>query len=215
MRSLILAKLIIFFLLLSVILVANPLKANDTLDYSNLERGSYKRISIMPSGIHYEILANKNNSLILSAQIIQSPGLAFANLQIISYYSITPAFNIAYRYYYNMNKRIRKKKIVDFRSLSFFGILLANQGSVYDIVDLHRRNAFKKEMLNKNFFKRKVSYIGPTWGFQRCLGKKKHLYWSMEFGIGYKVFRLNEPKGSVKYDDWSLIGDFFTFGYVL
>lgn len=211
------SKHFLFLLILfSTSFTINALESNDSaISKGSRENGSYKRLTIIPTGFHYEMLGNKNNSIIISAKVSQNFGGGYRFGHLYYFYQIRPAFNISYRYYYNLNKRLRKKRIVDFRSLNYFGLLMENQGQVYDVRENYRDKTIKSGIFNKNFFKREVSYIGPIWGAQRCFGKNNRMFWSAEFGIGYNIFKSKALSRFENYSTLSIIGDLFSIGFVL
>ena len=97
--------------------------------------------------------------------------------------------------------------------MNYLGILLENKGDQYPIYVYYKASSAEKTVIDKNFFHHEVSYLGPVWGAQRSIGKRKRMYWSTEIGIGYNI--SNKIRYEQKYDDWAIIGDFFSLGFVL
>ena len=190
--------------------------SDTTFKYGTLESGAYKRFSILPTGVHYEMLGNKKNSIILSAQINHTAGWGYANANFLFYYLIQPKLTIEYRYYYNQNRREKKKRWTDFRSLNYLGILMENKGDQYPVFVFYKKRSSEKTVYDRNFCHHEVSYLGPVWGLQRTIGERKRMYWSTEIGIGYNISK-NKTRAvyEKKYDDWAIIGDFFSIGFVL
>ena len=191
--------------------------SNDTLlNYKTVESGSYKRLSILPTGMHYEMLGNKKNSILISAQINHAIGGGYVRGHFSFGYAIQPKFNIEYRYYYNEKRRNKKNRSTNYRSLNYFGILSENLGGQFPVFRFYKTSVPSDKAIDKNFFRHEVSYLGPVYGIQRSIGKSKRIYWSGEVGIGYNVSKnkirsLNERK----YENWAIIGDFFSLGIVL
>ncbi len=217
MKLLFSKKYILILLLFSLKLNAFSLEVNDTtLNYGTIESGAYKRLTILPTGIFYEMMGNKKNSIILSAQIDQNIGGGYVKGHFLFYYLIQPKFNIEYRFYYNKNKRENKKRRTDFRSLNYLGILSENRGDQYPIYVFYQVKVSTEKVIDKKFFHHEVSYIGPVYGIQRSIGKRKRMYWSGEIGIGYNISK-NKIRTSYEqqYADWEIIGDFFSIGIIL
>jgi hypothetical protein len=199
--------ILLLFILISFQSKSNVLAVNDTvIDYENIVSGRYRRISILPTGLHYEILGDKKNSFVLSAELRYYFGLAFYNLTFHFQSAMKPLLDIEYRHYYNLKKSIRKNKNVAFRSLNYFGVLLEN-----------RSYGYPRDKIDNDFFlNHQISYLGPVWGMQRTIGAKKRMYWGIEFGIGHSLLKSKKKhKFYQSESEWNVIGNGFTFGFVI
>jgi len=94
-------------------------------------------------------------------------------------YIIAPFIDLQQKWFYNINKRIQKDKIVDNNSGNFISARFITRGP--SVVD----NVFRTSDYNFAF--------GPTWGIQRKYGKNFHLL----FDIGPQYYVGTEGKGNI------------------
>ncbi len=105
------------------------------------------------------------------------PDLTFAENGII--YIIAPFVDLQEKWFYNMNKRIRKGRTTENNSGNFISMRAIGRGSSI-AENVHRTT-------NYDFA------FGPTWGIQRKYGEKFHLL----FDIGPQYYTDFEGRGNI------------------
>jgi len=94
-------------------------------------------------------------------------------------YIIAPFLDLQQKWFYNINKRIRKNRTVENNSGNFISARLITRGN--SIAD----NVYRTSDFDFAF--------GPTWGIQRKYGKKFHLL----FDIGPQYYFDTEGNGNI------------------
>jgi len=94
-------------------------------------------------------------------------------------YIIAPFLDLQQKWFYNLNKRVRKDKTVDNNSGNFISLRLITRGnSIAD--NVNRTSDFDFA-------------VGPTWGIQRKYGESYHLL----FDIGPQYYFDTEGNGNI------------------
>ncbi|WP_179008207.1 hypothetical protein [Winogradskyella forsetii] len=130
--------------------------------------------------------AKLSNSIVLRSELGLDAGIFSKNLEDGSFFLFIPAITLEPRWYYNLNKRVRKSRRIDDNSGNFIAIKTTYHpdlviGSVQD---------------NFNFIS-DFSII-PTWGIRRNIGK--HFNYETGIGIGY-IHYFNEDNVINTFDD--------------
>ena len=94
-------------------------------------------------------------------------------------YIIAPFLDLQQKWFYNINKRIRKERTVDNNSGNFFSLRLVSRGN--SIAD----NVYRTSDFDFAF--------GPTWGIQRKYGESFHLL----FDVGPQYYMDTEGNGNI------------------
>lgn len=94
-------------------------------------------------------------------------------------YIIAPFLDLQQKWFYNINKRIRKERTVDNNSGNFISARLITRGN--SIAD----NVYRTSDLDFAF--------GPTWGIQRKYGENFHLL----FDVGPQYYMDTEGNGNI------------------
>lgn len=132
----------------------------------NVEENQFKVNFLAPS-IEYEKGIRKNETLNFEL------GTGFAlrgGSEIGTDFGFFPYVEGQYRYYYNMKRRVAKKKRIAANTGNYFSasILYTSGNSIFGDLDLSS---------NSNWF------IGPLYGLQRTY--KRGFNYGLEFGLGY------------------------------
>lgn len=135
-------------------------------DQASVENGLLS-VNILTPGLEYEYGLSNYTTLDLRAGI----GLAYGkNSYSGEGFGIYPVFNVQYRYYYNLEKRLQKEKNIGNNSGNYVAISGAVQYGKPIIGDLE---------YNEDYF----GVIGPVWGLQRYYSGGFKL--DLNLGAGY------------------------------
>ena len=111
-------------------------------------------INILTPGLEYEHGLTNSSTLDLRA----GTGFAYRKSSFFGEsFGIYPIFNVQYRHYYNLAKRLEKGKSIDYNSANYVALSGVVQSGKPVIGDME---------YNENFF----GIIGPVWGLQRYYG---------------------------------------------
>ena len=132
-------------------------------------------INILTPGLEYEHKLTNATTLGLRA----GSGFAYRKGTFGEGFGVYPIFNVQYRYYYNLKKRLAKGKNVSNNSANYIALSGAIQSGKPIIGDLE---------FNEGYF----GVIGPVWGLQRYYGAGFKL--DLNLGAGYA---FNESGSSV------------------
>lgn len=125
-------------------------------------------INILTPGLEYEYGLSKATTLDLRA----GSGFAYRKGMFGEGYGVYPIFNVQYRYYYNLGKRLGKGKNIANNSANYLALSGAIQSGKPIIGDLEH---------NEGFF----GVIGPVWGLQRYYGAGFKLDINLGWGYGF------------------------------
>jgi hypothetical protein len=89
-------------------------------------------------------------------------------------FALSPEIILEPRYYYNLNKRIKKSKRID-----------GNSGNFFSLKTSYRPNWFIISNVDNIRMVDNISII-PTWGIRRNIGQ--HFTYETGFGIGYRYY---------------------------
>lgn len=162
-----------FFLVLSVSLQAQEVSDSETENVQFISMG-------LPGGLSfsYEQAFAKKFSLIGRAGLTGEVGYESDNFfgDDYWYYGVHPFAEVEPRYYYNLQKRVRKGKKT-----------LGNAGSFWAL----RTGYVFKPMIKHNIDSDYNSfYVAPCWGLRRSWGK--HWLFAFETGIGFGWNNYNQ-----------------------
>jgi hypothetical protein len=142
-------------------------------DRASVEKGLLS-VNILTPGLEYELGTSSNTTLDLRV----GSGLAYRKGMFEEGFGIYPTFNLQYRYYYNLNKRMEKGKNISNNSANYIALSGSIQSGKPIIGDLE---------FNEGYF----GAVGPVWGLQRYYGAGFKL--DLNLGAGYS---FNESGGS-------------------
>lgn len=133
------------------------------------------RLNFLFPGIEYEHRIFNNGSLVfntnIGAEVMGADGPRFGVIHVTG---------LAFRYYYNLNRRYEKGKYIGENSLNF--ISLRPYYHLYSIARIEGN----------------ISYgVDLTWGMQRSFGKG--FYYGGEVGLSYNFNRKNEYLGDTGF----------------
>ena len=141
------------------------------------------KISILPLGYAYE--RKLADEFTFEAGIDFSFDAYYADADNFDDYAlvVNPTVHLEPRYYYNMQKRYRRGRNVNFNAASYIGIyselrmnpLIEENNGYWPVYDRFR--------------------IGPSWGIQRNLGRRGYL----NFNLGYGLVVDQEGHASYKW----------------
>lgn len=136
-------------------------------DQPSVEKGLFS-VNILTPGLEYEYGLTNSTTLDLGA------GSAFAYRKgwFGEGFGIYPTFNVQYRHYYNLKKRLDKGKNISNNSANYIALSGAIQSGKPIIGNL----AF-----NEGYF----GVIGPVWGLQRYYGAGFKLDLNLGGGYGF------------------------------
>ena len=142
-------------------------------DQASVEDGLLS-INILTPGLEYEYKLTNSTTLDLRA------GTGFAywkNTYFGEDFGIYPIFNVKYRYYYNLKKRLRKGKNIDNNSANYIALSGTLQSGKPIIGGLE---------YSEDYF----GTIGPVWGLQRYYDSRFKL--DLNLGAGYGFNKSGE-----------------------
>lgn len=131
-------------------------------------------VNILTPGLEYEFGLTNSSTLDLRA----GSGFAYRNGTFGEGFGIYPIFNVQYRHYYNLNKRLEKGKNISNNSANYIALSGAFQSGKPIIGDLEYSESY-------------FGVVGPVWGLQRYYGAGFKL--DLNLGAGYG---FNESGGS-------------------
>ncbi|MGM0932174.1 MAG: DUF3575 domain-containing protein [Bacteroidota bacterium] len=134
-------------------------------DQASVEDGLLS-INILTPGLEYEFGLTNSTTLDLRA----GTGFAYRKNSFDEGFGVYPIFNVQYRYYYNLEKRLEKGKNINNNSANYLALSGAVQAGKPIIGDLE---------FNEGYF----GAIGPVWGLQRYYGSGFKL--DLNLGAGY------------------------------
>ena len=123
-------------------------------------------INILTPGLEYEIGVSDASTVDLRA----GTGFAYHKNWYTEGFGIYPIFNLQYRYYYNLAKRLEKEKRIGHNSANYVALSGLVQSGKPVIGDLE---------YTADYF----GVIGPVWGLQRYYGSGFKL--DLNLGLGY------------------------------
>ncbi|MGY5848949.1 hypothetical protein [Salegentibacter sp. F14] len=123
-------------------------------------------INILTPGLEYEYGLSASTTLDLRV----GTGFAYQKNSFGEGFGIYPIFNIQYRHYYNLAKRLEKGKEINNNSANYIALSGVVQAGKPIVGDLE---------YNEGFF----GVIGPVWGLQRYYGSGFKL--DLNLGAGY------------------------------
>ncbi|PRX45265.1 DUF3575 domain-containing protein [Salegentibacter salegens] len=135
-------------------------------DQASVEDGLLS-INILTPGLEYEYGLTNSTTLDLRA------GSAFGyrdNSYFGEDFGIYPTFNVQYRYYYNLEKRLNKGKNIKNNSANYIALSGSVQSGKPIIGDLEYSEGY-------------FGTVGPVWGLQRYYGSGFKL--DLNLGAGY------------------------------
>lgn len=136
-------------------------------DQPTVEDGLFS-VNILTPGLEYEYGLSNTTTLDLRA----GSGFAYRKGIFGEGFGVYSVFNVQYRYYYNLGKRLRKRKNIADNSGSHLALSGAIQSGKPIIGDLE---------YNEGFF----GVIGPVWGLQRYYGAGFKLDLNLGGGYGF------------------------------
>lgn len=154
-----------FFIFIGVLIIIT-----ESFSQESVLASKVLRINAINPGIEYE--APLFNQSTFSINVGVGYGGSHPNLTTYAsgwLYLIATFADIYYRNYYNLEKRLKKSKSIQYNAGNFFGLRMLTRGKA----------------LSSNF-SRTSDYdfaIGPTWGLQRSFGKINLL-----FDIGFVYY---------------------------
>ncbi|PKV49857.1 hypothetical protein ATE84_1895 [Aquimarina sp. MAR_2010_214] len=125
------------------------------------------KINILTSpGIEYEVGLGKNTTI----DFRLGTGFAYVSKNGNGEYGIFPSVEVAYRYYYNFERRIQKGKNTLKNSANYIALstLFTHGDPVIGDIEV-----------NIDYY----AIIAPVWGFQRTYNS--NFNWGLELGLGY------------------------------
>ena len=131
-------------------------------------------VNILTPGLEYEYGLTNSTTLDLRA----GSGFAYRKGFLGEGFGIYPVFNVQYRHYYNLEKRLERGKNISNNSANYVALNGTVQSGKPVIGDLE---------YNEGYF----GVIGPVWGLQRYYGAGFKL--DLNLGAGYA---FNESGGS-------------------
>ena len=124
---------------------------------------------LMPS-VEYETAISKNSTI--DANLGFGFGYHDASYLDKAEYGIYPDFQLQYRHYYNLKKRLEKGKKISENSGNYIA-LSANVSSGEPIIgDMRLNNDYS-------------GFVGPLWGLQRVYNNNFKLNLNLGFGMGF------------------------------
>lgn len=142
-------------------------------DQPSVENGLLS-VNFLTPGLEYEFGLTNFTTLGLRA----GSGFAYRKSSFGEGFGVYPIFNIDYRYYYNLEKRLDKGKNISNNSANYIALSGAVQSGKPIIGDLEYQEGY-------------TGVIGPVWGLQRYYGRGFKL--DLNLGAGY---RFNESGSS-------------------
>ena len=139
----------------------------------SVEKGLFS-VNILTPGLEYEFGLNDLSTLDLRA----GSGFAYRKGTFGEGFGVFPTFNVQYRHYYNLNKRLEKGKNISNNSGNYIALSGNIQSGKPIIGDLE---------FTEGYF----GVVGPVWGLQRYYGAGFKL--DLNLGAGYG---FNESGGS-------------------
>ena len=124
--------------------------------------------NILTPGLEYEYGLTKSSTLDLRA----GSGFAYRKGTFEEGFGVYPIFNVQYRHYYNLKKRLEKGKNISNNSGNYIALSGTVQAGKPIIGDLE---------YNEGYF----GVIGPVWGLQRYYGAGFKLDLNLGGGYGF------------------------------
>ena len=137
------------------------------------------RVNLINPGIEYESPVFKQSVVLYNVGVGYFG--SYPNLTTSAsgwLYSIRPFIDVQFRNYYNLEKRLLKKKNVSYNSGNFWGVRLLTSGKDY-------KSNFRRTS-NVDFA------INPIWGLQRSYGEI-----NLVFDIGMAYYFDNKGNGGI------------------
>ena len=131
-------------------------------------------VNILTPGLEYELGLTSSTTLDLRV----GSGFAYRKGTFGEGFGVFPVFNVQYRHYYNLEKRLEKGKNISDNSGNYIALSGAVQSGKPIIGDLEYTEGY-------------FGVIGPVWGLQRYYGSGFKL--DLNLGGGYA---FNESGGS-------------------
>ena len=126
-------------------------------------------VNILTPGLEYEFGLTNSTTLDLRA----GSGFAYRKGMLGEGFGVYPIFNVQYRHYYNLKKRLEKGKNISNNSGNYIALSGTIQAGKPIIGDLE---------YNEGYF----GVIGPVWGLQRYYGAGFKLDLNLGGGYGFK-----------------------------
>ncbi|MGB7785718.1 MAG: hypothetical protein WBL27_06420 [Salinimicrobium sp.] len=136
-------------------------------DKPSVEDGLFS-VNILTPGLEYEYGLTNSTTLDLRA----GSGFAYSKGMSGEGFGVYPIFNVQYRHYYNLKKRLKKEKNISNNSGNYIALSGAVQGGKPIIGDLE---------YNEGYF----GVIGPVWGLQRYYRSGFKLDLNLGGGYGF------------------------------
>jgi len=136
-------------------------------DQPSVEDGLFS-VNILTPGLEYEIGLTNSTTLDLRA----GSGFAYRKGVFEEGFGVYPIFNLQYRHYYNLKKRLDKGKNISNNSANYIALSGAIQAGKPIIGNLE---------YNEGYF----GVIGPVWGLQRYYGAGFKLDLNLGGGYGF------------------------------
>ncbi len=161
-------KILTIIILLSTIIIS----AQENPNRKSVEKQMFKINLLITPGLEYEVGIAKNSTIDLRL----GTGFAYRNTFGNKKYGIFLTSELAYRYYYNFEKRKRKGKNTSKNSANYIAVT-----SAFTLGD----PLIGEIETNVDY----AGLVGPVWGFQRTYGAGFNL--GLELGIGYRFDNLD------------------------
>jgi hypothetical protein len=136
-------------------------------DQPSVEDGLFS-VNILTPGLEYEYGLTNSTTLDLRA----GSGFAYRKGTFEEGFGVYPIFNVQYRHYYNLKKRLEKGKNISNNSGNYIALSGTVQAGKPIIGDLE---------YNEGYF----GVIGPVWGLQRYYGAGFKLDLNLGGGYGF------------------------------
>jgi hypothetical protein len=118
-------------------------------------------------------------------------------------WAYNPVITAETRWYYNLNKRVKKRRSINENSGNFLSLPVSFHSDLFFI----KTNEETSASLDRN-----ILSIVPTWGIRRTIGK--HFDYETAIGLGYGyVFEKKENNYSWKSDEGTVLNLHFRIGY--
>ncbi|MGJ5642724.1 hypothetical protein [Formosa sp. S-31] len=180
-----------------------------TLAFCGLSLFNYAQSSIVEKsifniqtgflGIYFNNESRLANSIALRSEIGLDTGIWGNDINNIDSFLLTPVITLEPRWYYNLNKRVQKKKKTT-----------KNTGNFVSIKTSYHPDWFTISSENNINFTPDISII-PTWGIRRHIGS--HFNFETGIGIGYLHYFFKEQYFYFEDEDQVALNLHLRIGY--
>jgi len=167
---------------------------------------SVTRITILNPGLSYEKSVSKLNTLLLRGFLSTTFSVGYSST-FGNYSNITfdPASTVEYRHYYNLNERVKNKKLVSNNNLNYIGSI--------GMVIFSKNRMLSSHFIEEN--RRAINTLGVVWGIQRNYKKRFSLDFSAGAGYTFTKATYQNMLGEIIHANYSKFAPLVRFNFGL